>query len=610
MVNEEGKQGSTDKQKNVYSYHTFMFPFIWQNKYNSDVTFSEFCEYFEDSGYIGGERVWQRQSIYPVKSDEMTSVDAPSDHFDGLNSQESKDAKKKEWEEWEEAVNTYAALQYFCPSAHNSIFDTGDTGDGEVLRTYVFLRNTIHEKAAYVIKKAIEKKNKIIPLEYSLLVNAIKLNIYDTGIAVLIMECENRNHDSFAAVKNINEYGRRISLPTINQSFSLCADSLALVWDGQKDQNSQATGGQETEEPNITDFCGYIRSFLENDQNGNDQKIKRSPADMINSAVNGYVASTLKYILNYGRKGKQFSTNISRREDTEHCYLITPALDDRMYVMSLVKNDAAKTLLEQKNGQYAFETDTKLSKSIYEYVFVDPDDNCSCNDKSMRSELLQTHLNRRWLEYGTLYGASQRSFVALGSAGMPDYVVTSFLTLYMQLACLAVACYATLNKFEQEIAQVSHQPDSPEKRLAVLDIRERFLQYQSRLGSNNITYQEQGIELSQMVRDALGVRDVEEIITKRLDALFSATDTRMTFDFNKLGWIIAWLEIVGAGLGLVQIFLGEVLPAQIGYALITVITWGVLLVAYNRHFKETNLKLNGKSKKKRLPSSNTNAIGG
>ena len=605
MANEEGKQESIDKQKNVYSYHTFMFPFIWQNKYNSDVTFSEFCEYFENSGYFGSKTVWQRQSIYPVKSDEITSVDAPSDHSDGSNSQESKDAKKKEWED---AVNTYAALQYFCPSAHNSIFDTGNTGDGGVLRTYVFLRNTIHEKAKYVIEKN--------GTTYSLLVNAIKLNIYDTGIAVLIMECENRNakQASFAAVKNINEYGRRISLPTISPSFSLCADRLALRWNGQeKDQNSQATDGQGTKEqeakPYETKFRKYIRSFSESDPN-DPNKIKRTPADMINSAVNGYVARTLKYILNYGRKGKQFSTDISRRDDTEHCYLITPALDDRMYVMSLVKNDAAKDLLEPKNGQYAFEETEEFSKSIYEYVFVDPAGGCSCNDKSMRSELLQTHLNRRWLEYGTLYGASQRSFVALGSAGMPDYVVTSFLTLYMQLACLAVACYATLNKFEQEIAQVSHQPDSPEKRLAVLDIRERFLQYQSRLGSNNITYQEQGIELSQMVRDALGVRDVEEIITKRLDALFSATDTRMTFDFNKLGWIIAWLEIVGAVLGLAQIFLGEVLPAQIGYALVTVITWGVLLMAYNRHFKESNLKLNGKSKKKRLPSSNTKAIGG
>ena len=587
MANEEGKQGSTDKQKNVYSYHTFMFPFIWQNKYNSDVTFSEFCEYFddvfEDVKDENGKPipVWQRQSIYPEEN---------------LKLQET------------ETVNTYAALQYFCPSAHNSVFDTGDDG---VLRTYVFLQDTIHEKAAYVIKKAIEKEDKIVPLEYSLLVNAIKLNIYDTGIAVLIMECENRDNNSFADVKYINEYGRRISLPTIpmrDPIKSLCADRIALVLDGQeKDQNSQVTNGQGTEaKPYETIFRDYIGSFSEYAPN----KIKRSPADMINSAVNGYVARTLKYILNYGRKGKQFGTDISRRDDTEHCYLITPALDDRMYVMSLVKNDAAKDLLEQKNGQYAFEEKEEFSKSIYEYVFVDPAGGCSCNDKSMRSELLQTHLNRRWLEYGTLYGASQRSFVALGSARMPDYVVTSFLTLYMQLACLAVACYATLNKFEQEIAQVSTQPDSPEKRLAVLDIRERFLQYQSRLGSNNITYQEQGIELSQLVRDALGVRDVEEIITKRLDALFSATDTRMTFDFNKLGWIIAWLEIVGAVLGLVQIFLGEVLPAQIGYALITVITWGVLLVAYNRHFKESSLKLNGKSKKKRLPSSKTNAIGG
>ena len=584
MANEEGKQDGANIQNNVYSYHTFMFPFIWQNKYNSDVTFSEFCDYFEDAFEdVKDENdenrkpipVWQRQSI----------------HHDGL----------------EEPFNTYAALQYFCPSVHNSVFDTGDDG---VLRTYAFLRDTIHNKAAYY---KIGKDEKT----YSLLVNAIKLNIYDTGIAVLIMECENCSYDSFAAVKNINEYGRRISLPTINQQFSLCADRLALLLDGQENgQNSQVTDGQGTEEqkakPYATEFREYIDSFYtQNIPKSSDEKDrKKTPADMINSAVNGYVASTLKYILNYGRKGKQFSTNISKREDTERFYLITPALDDRMYVMSLVKSNDADDILKETNGQYAFEIDAKLSESIYEYVFVDPAGQCSCCDKSMRSELLQTHLNRRWLEAGTLYGASQRSFVALGNAEMPPYVVTSFLTLYMQLACLAVACYATLNKFEQEIAQVSTQPDSPKKRLAVLDIRERFLQYQSRLGSNNITYQEQGIELSQLVRDALGVRDVEEIITKRLDALFSATDTRMTFDFNKLGWIIAWLEIVGAVLGLAQIFLGEVLPAQIGYALVTVITWGVLLVAYNRHFRKPSLKLNGKSKKKRLPSSNTKAIGG
>ena len=56
MANEEGKQGSTDKQKNVYSYHTFMFPFIWQNKYNSDVTFSEF---WSGTGFADNQEGWK-----------------------------------------------------------------------------------------------------------------------------------------------------------------------------------------------------------------------------------------------------------------------------------------------------------------------------------------------------------------------------------------------------------------------------------------------------------------------------------------------------------------------------------------------------------------------
>ena len=502
---------------NVYSYHTFLAPFIWQIEKNKNESFSKFCEKFE-----GPNSKWERNSVCDLSKDSET------------------------------ARENYAALQYFCPSIHDSIFDMGkNSTKNKILHAYSLKK--FQNKASYIIEKEKKKDNgKKEKLRYTLSVNDIKLKIYNTGIAILVFECENRNHPSFKDVKNINDYGRRISLPFIPEkpdASSICADTLSLRWE----ENGQI---QERK----TDF----RSFIEENQ-------KQQNINTLKSKNAEFVCN----VLNYDRTENLFTTEKNCKENE---YFIKLALDDRMYVMSMIVDTNLKEAYLQKNDNskmYVFEEDENLSKALYEYVFVDSADDCSCQDDTMRSELLKKHLDRRWFNYGSLYGASQRSLVAFTTEnkegnknkegdeeeedsdeeGNKNHIVNSFLTQYMQIACLAVACYATLAKFEEDIAEISTQETSSKKNKEVLDIRERFLKYRSQLGGNNITFQEQGIELSEMVRTALGIKQSEETITKRLDALFSAADYKITFNFNTIGWFVAILETAAVYTELIQKFL-------------------------------------------------------
>lgn len=469
------ERGETVSEE-VYSYHTFLAPFIWQKGKNKDVSFSKFCDKFE-----GQNSKWKRDKNYYSSE---------------------KSGKKRE---------DYAALQYFCPSIHDSIFDidTKDNLSNEILRIYTLCSEKKQNKMLYIIEKEfkeiIREKEIVEKRKYTLILNAIRLKVYSTGIAILIFECENRVHRNFQEVKNINEYGRRISLPFIPKESvdSIIADSICL-----KLPNKEIT----------VDFKKTIESYNKK----NEVALKAQSEELIHEV--------LKY-------GGLEASNIDE---------IKLALDDRMYVMSIIIDDELNKYLRKNydSKKYAFEKNEDFSKELYEYVFIDPANGCSCQDETMRNELLDSHLDKRWFNYGTLYGASQRSLVAFTNSGGKNVVLVPFLTQYMQIACLAVACYATLAKFEEEIAEISNQEQTNKKRKDVLNIRERFLKYQSQLGANNITFQEQGIEISELVRTALGIKQSEEAITKRLDALFSAADYRMTFNFNKIGWIVAILDIM------------------------------------------------------------------
>jgi len=89
--------------------------------------------------------------------------------------------------------------------------------------------------------------------------------------------------------------------------------------------------------------------------------------------------------------------------------MIEPVIDDRMYTLCWYENDEFSKLMKVRNRRsYAYED----SDDWYRFVFVDGDDSC-CKNIDMRRDLIRKATYARWVEYGTLFGISRYSFVAL-----------------------------------------------------------------------------------------------------------------------------------------------------------------------------------------------------
>lgn len=505
----------------VYSYHTFILPFVWKDDSNILKSFDEFTSVFEKNPY------W---TCYDPKDENS---------FSALDSE----------------FSYYAEYQYFYPQISSALYGF----DEKIVKTYHFAYDKVHNKAHYYI----EKRDRT----YDLLINSIQLKIYNTGIALFVMECENHGFDkqgnpqnTLADVKNINDYGRRIYLPFIpdNPYWSICADTLEIfVPDFAKFK---------------TDFRLYIGKVVKS-------------ADKKSLINLNHLSSFIKEILGFASKN-QFSSKIS---DEKESVYIRPCLDDRMFVATLVndKNETDKFLGEfKKNDYYAYEKDIELSKSLYELVFVDPANGCSCQSKRMRENLLNEHLYKRWIDYGTMYGVAAQSLVMLFN-GEAEHLIGSFLTIYIRMACLCLAQRASLMLFQKETADISRLIHKKENKISLgtvtklMDLQERFSAFESQICFAEITPQEQGVEMYSMFMKSFFIEKELENVKSQIDGLHDATDTYLDFGFNKIALIFTW---IGAIFGAFQLIEAEKLwwLLLLGSAAISIVIYIIISVVYRR----------------------------
>lgn len=472
--------------ENIYSYHTFILPFVWKDESNKSKSFDQFTDVFEKNPY------W--------------SCHDPKDE-NGFN-------------DLEDEISYYAEYQYFYPQIRSALYGF----DEKIVKTYHFAYDRIHNKAHYYITK----KGRT----YDLLINSINLKIYNTGIALFIMECENHGFDkdgkpqnTLDDAKNINDYGRRINLPFIpeNPDWSICADSLEICI------------------PGMAAFKTDFRSYIEKVAASKDKK------KLIHL---NYLSSFIKEILGFSSDNR-FSSKIS---DDKNSVFIHPALDDRMFVASLViDKDATEKFLGQKNkdgvyDNHLYPENVALSKSLYEFIFIDNAQNCTCSHKEMRKKLLDDHIYKRWMEAGSIYGVAAQSLVLLFDGGFTP-MIGSFLTIYVRMACLCLAQRSSLMLFQKETADISRLIHEKENKISLtavtrlMDLQERFSAFESQICFKEITPQEQGIEMYSMFMESFFIEKELENVKSQIDGLHDATDTYLDFGFNKIALMFT---IVGA----------------------------------------------------------------
>ncbi len=538
---------------NIYSYHTFIFPFIWEGRGKHRVPLDEFLSLFKDNV-------------------NWVNVDMPDEHHITPNPQI---LSKKD------ALLFYKEYQYFHPYARKAIYGFAE----DIVTNFSFRPHDIRNLAHYYIERTDEKGWR----KYDLLINAIKLKIFNTGVALFILECENHgtgfkrddetkeeipySQDNLDAVKEINDYGRRVTLPfiPIPLNSSITADRLTLdvkgvgIFVSDFREFAESIGSLDNFEHvlSLTHFCDFIKN-----------------------------------ILSFGSDCR-FTSKLSEEKNT---YYIYPALDDRMFVACYIKDTSAFEPFRRRkddNTLSCLESE-RYSKSLHELIAIDSPNNCCTQDPLLRKKYLEEHMYCRWIDWGTLITYTNQSLINLTTSGAPEYLDDNFLTQYVQMCCLVLVQRASIINFQRQTSAISAKVEERGRQIKlstvseIMKLQERFVAFQNQLSFTEVTPQDQGIEIYDKLMEFCFIEKEITSLKEQLQCLCDAANTSLDYNFNKYALIFAVPTLFSdVLLTLVDLFYNVINPApcasanildgvKLGLFGITAVLVAWLLIKYRR----------------------------
>lgn len=481
----------------IYSYHTFILPFTWEiPRVSIDNSYEKLKSIFENNN------LWIN-----------TNLENDADIL-----------SKPDVADFNNVLEFYKEYQYFYPHVRKSIYGFDDNICANFL-----LKDSKNNGEYHIVKD----KN-----HYILHIDSIRVRLVNTGVAIFIMQCENHGKDYYnnsqkdiEVIKDINDYGRRITLPFINEYVNINADRL------------------EVRIPGIGNFVEDYKSFISDTCKGGFNKA-------VKISLN-HICGFIKDLLSCG-SGYNFISRPSENKDEIRIY---PALDDRMYVAFAVeeKNITEKVSLTDTNRNYLFLSDDELNKSLYEIAFTDHSNSCTCPDKEMRTEQVKNSLYLRWLPSGTFYTVTSMGFGMISSAeigGNDNYLYESFLTCYIQMIYTIVIQKASIVHFNKEAANIarhfanSNKAISKNDIISIMKLQERHTVFDNQLFFSEVSSELQAIEMYDMLKDTFRLEEENDKLDKNLTSLYEITDTNLNSIVNASVEFLTYISIILSGAAL------------------------------------------------------------
>jgi len=306
--------------------------------------------------------------------------------------------------------------------------------------------------------------------DYTLLIKSLNVNLYSTGIGTLSFYLDNFDHNQASPedILRINQYGRRVMLPFLRDQTTRIETA----------KQQSITLPDEAE----GDFITYSEDY---------EQFKESDVWKLASFIEKIIEE-----LNP-------RTPIS----------IQPVIDDRMFVLSWYKS--SDLMEEYLRGDKDF---------WYRFLFIDGND-ATCQSDNMKQELLKKHTYPRWENYGTLYGVSRYSMVMLTTDGAQwgaPHLFHSFRSIYTRMAELVLCQRASILLFNERIRNNEFKKD-------VSSIYNDYLVFLNQFCLDEVTAQEQGIELYDMLWESSRIKS----LSKELEAQINATNDLKSLSFDK-----------------------------------------------------------------------------
>lgn len=429
-----------------YSFHTFMFPFRWKVGEKNDRPFSEQID-------LG--------SIQYAQSPNWERVFTPP-------------AIEKEGDD------LYNERNYFYEFVHPALYDDGS--DTTLIRHYE-RREPKHGNLGDVTYHIICGNDK---KEYILDVSSFNINLYSTGVGVLSFYMYNTRYPEFSDILAINQYGRRVFPPYINDVNLRIELAYKLEFEGLNGVYAE-------------DFSRYTNSAKSN-----------TPASFITKMVH------------------EVAGNIE----------LQPVVDDRMFVLCWCKNDKLS-----EEFKHRYDSFIDINEDWYKFVFVDAS-NASCQNDKMRQELIKKATYERWQKWYSLYGVSRYSMVYLTNSGCPSYLTNYFETEYTRMAELVLMQRASVLRFSSEVTRISKSAARERFDERVSSLYKEYIHFENQIFFREVSAQDQGIELYQKLFDAMNLEKQVEKLDGEIEELYNYVDLSEERRTNRTMSLLTWITTI------------------------------------------------------------------
>jgi hypothetical protein len=411
------------ENEQLFSNHFFLSPFKWQIENRKELKFSE------------------RNSIKDIKFQPDSSW-RPKE----LGTQ---DTSKQE---------AFNEKNFFNRFTHTTLFNENNNFN---IAQYYERVETYQKEVFYVIHVVAQKEN-----HYKLKLKSIGLNLYATGVGVLVFQFENYQYNDFEDIKRINQFGRKL-YPNLTNEKGISEAKLINLADYISIEGLNG---------NPTDYYENFSSY------SSDSQLK--PSKFIKSLVS------------------DFSTEI----------IIKPVVDDKMFVCCWYGNNEISEKIEKNYENY------KLEDEWYSLLFME-DDAANFYNTEFRDKIIRHNNYTQWQKKGMLYGCTPNSLIFTSDLN-PKFLISYFERVYVQLATLILVQKTSQFKFRDEVVDVSSNNASEVKLYSQLnDLYSSYIYFQNTICFFEPTSQEQGLDLYKMLQDHLNVNTGMTDLGDRIEKL-------------------------------------------------------------------------------------------
>lgn len=525
----------------LHSYHIFLFPFKWDTLKDQD-------------------KDWERTIDIKIFSEALGNRWEAIDH------------------DSDDKVSYYNQLKYFHQFVQSAIFENKMKPNDTLIKQFEYpkakgwkykininQRERLPENESLFINEipTPPKNYKYNPAVYTLTIDKITLDLFTQGVGIFAFHLENREYHKPEHILLINQFGRRVYPPFLDKHFDKFNPKKSNHLEGTQHRELpikitiETSLKIESEDFNIgEDFNyyasfympediylpGHIAYFFQNKVTSIDpfHKFEHKEISLFDNKlkIKPILDDRMFVICWYGANQITYDYRIKKKtpkqERKDDIYVLSD-LCQRMKggyeVSGFYRNDLQhrSLALNQTHDSYGYAT----NDFWYQYVFVDGF-SPSCANGILRTEQIEKHTYSRWVENNTLYGITRHSFVCITEPKknlenpFPNagFIIDHVQSIYFRMVSLVLAQRAMILKFSADASDMCKDTNRGDKETVktTKNLLVEYTRFINQFFYREITAQEQGIELYNMLQEHLRVEYQAKELEKEINDLHRNAD--------------------------------------------------------------------------------------